>query len=1002
MLSERLLIEEEVINKLITAGWQYVEPERLNRVSEDEPLLISDLKRKILEINKDYALTEKDVSEVVKRLQNTLTNQEGHKEILWYFKYGVPIKTEKDKISAEIMLFDYNNIKNNDFVFTNQFRFLGKETIRLDILLFINGIPVCNIECKNPYTNKGDYLSAYRQIKRYESIAPELYKYIQVGIGYAEVVKYFPIVPFSDNVKQEIWKKEGLDIYDAIFDFLAPGLFLDILRNFLFIKEFRGEMTKIIGRYMQVRAVNKIYQRVIDNLEGRDNKNKGLIWHWQGSGKTLTMFFACHKLYIDERLKKPTIFFVVDRRDLEDQFKEELSFLKSKVDFEKIESIEKLEEIISYDNFSGKRGVFLTLLHKFNLRELDGFLNRDLKISQRKNIILFLDEVHRNQYGILKSKMKSILKNAFYFGFTGTPIAIGERNTYKEFGYPIEEEKYLDKYFIDEAIEDGFIVPIVYQARKEQDVHLKDEDLEWYLEKVDVDDIGDEAELRYVRKKIKERINLITLFLENKKRIEIICEDIKNHFCENFDGKFKGLIVCGSRKACVYYKRIIDKYLPKEYTEVMMSYNISDEEEILEYKRELYQRYGISDWEEINKIIKNRYKKEALPKLLIVTDMLLTGFDEEKLIVIYLDKMIKRHRLLQAISRTNRPYYQSDENVKPAGLIIDYVGVLKHIEKALKFYLEEDKKGIIKNITTTEEKLKKFIEILERLKEIFGTLVGKFDRESFNSALKILKEEDKEKEFLELYLPLRKLFEFLGATSEKVEYLMEYKWCTGLYEYYKKLMKPQIDESKLENYYKKTINLLHDLIEIKPLIEITKPALLDVDYLERIKNSELREDEKAIALLSGLEYLVAIYGDRNPIYKSIAQKVRELVKLWRERKIDEKTLYHQEIIKVLDLIKEKEEDRRKSNLNNLEYGIMLFLEREIKEEKEKIIKMAKDLYSKIKDSLFKEWQKNPTIRKEVEKKTREFLADIRVKYNLEYEKFNRLHKEIFEYLYDNG
>ncbi|MCS7249483.1 MAG: HsdR family type I site-specific deoxyribonuclease [candidate division WOR-3 bacterium] len=902
-----------------------------------------------------------------------------------------------------MLLFDYKNIDNNEFIFTNQFRFLGKESIRLDIVLFINGIPVCNIECKNPYTNKGDYYSAYKQIKRYEKIAPELYKYIQVGIGYAEIVKYFPIVPFSDNVKQEVWKKEGLNIYDAIFDFLKPEMFLDILRNFIFIREFRSEITKVIGRYMQVRAVNKIYQRIIDNLEGKDYKNKGLIWHWQGSGKTLIMIFACHKLYFDERLENPTIFFVVDRKDLEEQFNDELSSLKLNFSFERIESISKLEEIISHNDFSGKRGVFLTLLHKFNLEDLKlkGLLNKDLKISQRKNIILFLDEVHRNQYGILKSKMKSILKNSFYFGFTGTPIAIGERNTYKEFGYPIEEENYLDKYFIDEAINDGFIVPIVYQARKEKEVHLKEQDLEWYLEEEEVDDPGDEIEMKYAKEEVKKRINIITLFLENKNRIEIICEDIKNHYGENFDNKFKGLIVCGSRKACVFYKRIIDKYLPKEYTEVVMSYNISDEEEILEYKKELYERYKKNDWEEINKEIIEKYKKEELPKLLIVTDMLLAGFDEEKLIVIYLDKVLKKHRLLQAISRTNRPYYQLNENLKPAGLVVDYVGVLKYIEKALKFYLEEDKKGIVKNIVTTEEKVNKFKEILDKLKEIFGALVGNFDRESLDSAIKILKEESKEKEFLELYLPLRKLFEFLGPIREKVEYLLEYKWYSSLYEFYKKLMKPQIDESKVEKYYKKTISIIYNLIEIKPLIEITKPAVLDTNYLELIKNSKLNEDEKSIALISNLEYLVIIYGDRNPIYKSIAHKVRELVKLWRERKIDEKVLY-KEGVEILNFLKEKEKEKKESGLGDLEYGIFIFLEREMKDGKDKIINIAKDLYTKIKDFLFKDWQKNPTIKKEIEKKIREFLAEKRVEYNWEYERFDKLHKDIFEYLYNNG
>ena len=209
MQLEKKLVEDWIIEELKKRRWNHIQFENLKILDSNNPLLAQDLKRKILEINKDIELIEDDLNEVINELSQAPTDQNGHKKILRYLKYGVPIKTQKQKIIKYIQLFDYKNLDNNDFVITNQFKFSGKENIKLDILLIVNGIPLVNIECKNPYREKVNYLDAYKQIKRYEKIAPELYKYIQIGIGFAEVVKYFPIVPWLEDVKQEIWKWEG-------------------------------------------------------------------------------------------------------------------------------------------------------------------------------------------------------------------------------------------------------------------------------------------------------------------------------------------------------------------------------------------------------------------------------------------------------------------------------------------------------------------------------------------------------------------------------------------------------------------------------------------------------------------------------------------------------------------------------------------------------------------------------------------------------------------------
>lgn len=999
---EKKLVEDYIIEKLKEIGWNYVEVEKLNRASFDEPLFVDDLKRRIVEINKDIDLTEDDLKAVITKLQSASTDQNGHREILRYFKYGVPIKTEKERSVKYIQLFDYKNLNLNEFVFTNQFNFVGRENIRLDLILFVNGIPLVNIECKNPYTLKTNYSDAYKQIKRYEKIAPELYKYIQIGVGYAEIVKYFPTVPWLENVDQFVWRWEGYEAKDSIFVMLKPENLLDIVKNFIFMRGFRGEIKKVITRYMQFRATNKIYQRVIDNLGGKTNKNKGLIWHWQGSGKTLTMIFSAHKLYFE--LGKPTIFFIVDRKDLEEQFKKELGSLDLNFEFERIESISHLKEVITYDDYRGKRGVFLTLIHKFNTDEsfiLDELQNKG-QVQNRKDIICFLDEVHRNQYGLVAGKMKNILTKAFFFGFTGTPISYAERDTYKAFGYIDENEYYLDRYFIDETEKDGFVVPIVYELRK-LEMGLKDEDVEWYIKQVPVEDISDEIELKNINidKEAKKRLNAINVILENERGIDVVCKDISEHYKLNFDGKFKGLVVTASRKACVRFKKSIDKYLPAEYSEVVITFNPSDPrepKEIDDYRKSLIESFKISETDEILKQIIEKFQKEEYPKLLIVTDMLITGFDEPKLGVLYLHKLMKNHKLLQTIARVNRPF----RDFKKAGYVVDYVGIFRFIKDALGFYIDEDFKDRSGDVIFgINEALRRFEVLLKEIKSMFGDLFGKFEKESLDEAIEIIKDEEKGNQFVSIYKELRKWFELLRVHKKIIKYLADYKWCTALYEYYVKLIKPSVDEEKVEEFFTRTVELIHELTEIKGLRRLN-PRVVDLNYIKSIQESEeLTDEEKTVGTLTALHHIIYTIGDKNPVYKGIAERVKELFEEWQKNEIDIVSL-GVELQEILDYINEKEEERNKTDLNEHEFGIKVILENKIKgSDDEKIKTEAKNIFFLIKDDLYYEWNKNPAKVREVSKKIRDYLIDIRPIYNLSYEDFDNLHREIFEYILNN-
>jgi len=404
---------------------------------------------------------------------------------------------------------------------------------------------------------------------------------------------------------------------------------------------------------MQYRAAEKIVDRVQKNLRGETDKNKGLVWHWQGSGKTLTMIFAANKLYHNEALENPTIFFIVDRIELEEQLYKEFAALDIP-EPEIIGSIPELRRMLRHDEGKGKRGIFITLIHKFRTEELQQ-LHQELiqqsktqdTILDRKNVIAFLDEGHRTQYGLLAAQMRAILKEAFFFGFTGTPIAKKGKNTYQEFSYP-PHENYLDKYFVTESLKDEFTVKIVYQPRLEEDVHLKKELLEIFWE-TEIEEIPDEAR-EVVEEKVKKRLNLINAYLEGEKRIRVIAKDIAEHFKENLDGKYKAMVVAANRKACVHYKKALDENLPPEYTEVVMTYDLGDETPIPEFKEELIKRYHGKEPDDIKKEVVEKFLEEQNPKILVVTDMLLTGFDAPMVQTMYLDKPLKEHRLLQAIA----------------------------------------------------------------------------------------------------------------------------------------------------------------------------------------------------------------------------------------------------------------------------------------------------------------------------------------------------------------
>jgi len=1002
---EKTLVEDYVAENLEKLGWRFVSPEELGRESLREPLLIERLKKAILRINPDLGIGEEELKKVIDELKLLTSGQEGLRKFLRFLKYGIGVKFEKERVVKYINLFDFDNPQNNEFIFSRQVRFRGKDLIVPDIVLYINGIPLVEIECKSPVGLRTSWKEGFAQIKEYEKLAPELHKYLQIGIAFAEKVRYFPIVPWQENVPIYFWRKDNLPEDKAIFEMLTPKVLLDILHNFLFIREEHNEVKKVLCRYMQYRAVKKVYQRVVDNLKGKEKKNKGLIWHWQGSGKTLTMIFAAHKLYFDKLLENPTIFFIVDRRGLERQLNDELSSLDLNFGFEKIDRVRKLKSIIAHDNFQGKRGIFLTLIHKFRpdekflpeelLSEIKSVGQEVTSIAQRKNVICFLDEVHRTQYGLLASQMKQILKNAFFFGFTGTPIAENERNTYEEFGYPLQEEGYLDKYFLDDSQRDGFTLPLVYLPRLEKEVHINTKDIEFFIKKIEAEDIG-EVDKTKIKKEIGKRLNKINVFLESEVRIKAIAQDIADHFKKEVDGRFKAMVVTGSRKACVLYKKHLDKYLLPKYSEVVMSFKVNENPDIKSFRDEWRKRYAEfpNDEKRINEIVES-FQKKTLPKILIVTDMLITGFDAPILQTMYLDKLLKKHRLLQAIARTNRPY----KGVKEFGLVVDYVGILKNINLALSQYYKEN---IAKGIVNTAFVVKEFERLTGELKKIFEGIEFKIEREALTKAVDRLRDEQTRIEFEEKYKKARKLFELLGSLPEKLKYFDDYQWLTAVYEYWKRISAPK-EEEKIKKFFAKTLEIIHKNTKIQKIEKNLPPVALNLQYLKKIKEGALTEEEKAINILFNLEKLVLVEQRRNPIYRSISDQLDELIKKWQERKIDYQELLKQEnrLIRLLD---EGEKKRKKFGLSYFDYGILLTLQKNLKKKgsEKELRNFTSKLVALIHNDLIENWQENPALRQNIERKIRESLLKLKQRYRLSYNEFDFLHQQLIGFINDYG
>ena len=711
-------IEELAIDLLKAQGFQYFygphtipngQESSLLRNSHEEVLIEKTLQSAISRLNPNIpSSAREDAINQIKRIHSEKLisgNEDFHKKLIE--GVNVIIQKESERRGDYVRLIDFQNPENNEYYVINQLTVIEDgHNHRPDVVLFVNGLPLVVMELKNPEDEKATLQSAYKQFETYKDYIPSLFTYNSILIisdgleakagSLSSGINRFMAWKTIDGKKEAKQTVNQLEI--LIKGMLNKKTLLDLIQHFIIFEKTKTEQKEIanietikkLSAYHQYYATNKALQSVVHASSESGSRKGGVIWHTQGSGKSLTMVFATGKIV--QELNNPTVIVITDRNDLDNQLFETFASSKSLLRQEPVQAKnrEHLKKLLKVK--SG--GIVFTTIQKFHPEDRNIYE----QLSDRKNIVVIVDEAHRSQYGfkaktiddkneegkIIGQKtvygfakyMRDALPYATYLGFTGTPIEGTDKNTPAVFG------NYVDIYDIAQAIEDKATVPISYESRLAK-VQLSQEGQQM------IKDLDQELreELSETQKS-KAKMTQLEAIIGSKDRTKHIAKDIVNHFEKRQDVfKGKGMIVCMSRRIAVnLYKEIIhlrpqwhNEDLNKGCIKVVMTTSSSDGSEFFKHHTKKEHRRYLAE--------RMKNPEDSL-KLAIVVDMWLTGFDVPCLHTLYIDKPMQGHNLMQAIARVNRVYKD-----KPGGLVVDYLGIASDLKKALSFYSAGGGKG---------------------------------------------------------------------------------------------------------------------------------------------------------------------------------------------------------------------------------------------------------------------------------------------------------------------
>jgi type I restriction enzyme R subunit len=869
-------------------GWQYISPaEAMKLRGGDTGIYFTDVLASQIQNLNPGVVDAGRASEILRKLNLLRANLEGNRDALSWLRGEQSIFVPEENRELNVRLIDFDHPENNIFHVTDEWRHKGIAFAnRADVIFLINGFPVALAETKAAEKRDG-LAEGMTQIRRYHQETPEMLIAPQV-FEVTELIKFFYGTTWSTARKNVFnWKEDFKGDYEhTIKTFFDRERFLKLLRDYIIFLTKDDDLIKIILRQHQTRAVEKVIDRVYDS-----DKRRGLIWHTQGSGKTLTMITIASKLLREVHgTEKPTVLMIVDRTELESQlFKNISGYGISNVQV--ANSKRELQRILGSDY----RGLVVSMIHKFDDIPAD--------INTRKNVIVLVDEAHRTTGGDLGNYLVAALPNATYIGFTGTPIdnISKGKGTFKVFGID-DQRGYLDKYSIAESIGDGTTVQLNY-ALAPSDLLVDSEVLEReFLNLADAQGVSDIDELNA----ILDRAVILKEMLKAPTRVEKIARYVAKHFRENVEPMgFKAFLVAVDRPACAAYKRELDKYLPPEYSKVVYSPYHNDPIEMKEY-------YLGADEEK--KIRKDFLKKDSLPKILIVTQKLLTGFDAPILYCMYLDKPMRDHVLLQAIARVNRPYEDDDGLVKPCGFVLDFVGIFEKLEKALAFD-SDVVASIIKNIDTLRILFKTYMEDVAKP---YLSLAQGWDDKSKEAAIEYFADKKGRDTFFRFFKQVQSIYDILSPDAFLRPYITNYQDLARLYALIRNMYSDNVYVDK--ELTEKTRELLRQNTtggEIENRQEIHQLGLKE---LNAIRNSS-RSDRTKILNLRKLIAIVAMKdGATNPVLRLIGERARSLAEAYEDRQIETQ----EALSRFLDLTQQyidSDEERRKLGLDENAFAI---------------------------------------------------------------------------------
>lgn len=950
--------------------WQYKSAQDLQR-SVNEVLIESELKNSLIRLNPEITQNPDLADEVIYKLRAILisVHQVGlvraNEEFFKWLQGDKTMPFGKNNRHVPVRLIDFIELKNNSFIATTQFRIHHRETKIPDVVLFINGLPLVVGEAKTPIRPSVSWLDGAHEVHDiYENAVSQLFVPNILSFATEGKELYYgairtPLEFWSpwrlENDEDAIAKRLGLgEVGKELSDLLHPQRLLDILQNFsLFTTNNKKQRIKVIPRFQQYEGANKIVERV---KEGKIKK--GLIWHFQGSGKSLLMVFAAQKLRKEKDLKSPTVIVLVDRTDLDTQ----ISGTFNAADIANVEttdSISELQTLLERDT----RKIIISMIFKF----------RDAKpnMNTRDNIIVLVDEAHRTQEGDLGRQMRAALPNAFLFGLTGTPVNKADKNTFWAFGAEEDEGGYMSRYTFHDSIRDNATLPLHFEPRL-VDVHVDKETIDKAFEEFRESAALTDEEADALNKKSAK----MSAFLKSPERVAKIVEDIATHFKEKVAPHgFKAMIVTPDRHACVQYKEELDKYFPTEASRVVFSTSANDD---LEFK----QKWGVDKGQQ-EKIVDEFNDAISDLQFIIVTAKLLTGFDAPILQTMYLDKSIKDHTLLQAICRTNRLFPN-----KSFGRIVDYFGVFDDAAKALQFD-EESIKTVISNLSELRDKLPKAMkEALSHFEGVDRTING---FEGLEAAQNAIGNNDKKDAFAKDYKYLAKIWESLSPDNILNLYQADYKWLAQVFE----SVRPAADNIGKLLWFSlgaETTKLIHENIHVGEVHHLDE-FILDADVIENIFNNPDPAGAKKLEKLL-IKRFKKHAGD--PKFKSLSERL-EALRDKAEQGLITSIEFVKELCKLAKETVEAEKEIEELLVEKTPKAALteLFIELKNDETPAVVERIVTDIDAIVRIVRFPGWQKTSSGEREVQKSLRKAL----LKYKLHKDQilFERAYGYIKEY-----